>query len=361
MWPGSHDAGCYALNNANGYPNGPLVTGHAQGDSAITQTYSLLDQLCLGTRWFDLRITHHSGDWRVIHPNGLLKKNAVSDQFDSLANVLGQMSCFADAHPHELMILRIKFELINEARKVEALQMFFRAFGAQIITRTHPKANNLHTARFYEVVANGHVILQSYGGDGPTPAEDYGLAAVGGIQDADITQINAKMYRYSDMQSGTFSDAKHSQSVGEKQIEYTNAWHAGGKTKLHSFWWTATAQKPGGTSKLWQVNVQENTRKINKEKEKHNLAPAPTDGSGVKAKHYLPSLAKNAATNLANGETCLGNVLTVDFNGADEGVHVGVWTRVMQKVVFLANGLKFDTAPNVAAGTIVKGDKPSTC
>ncbi len=61
--PGSHDAGSYSLSNPNGYlhvppaqngvaapvyaPVGGSGYGHSSSLSAITQSYTLLDQLCL--------------------------------------------------------------------------------------------------------------------------------------------------------------------------------------------------------------------------------------------------------------------------------------------------------------------------
>jgi hypothetical protein len=63
QFPGSHDAGSYWLNPHNGYGNPPPAFGgaapppfvaaggkmyrHSSSSSAITQSYTLLDQLCL--------------------------------------------------------------------------------------------------------------------------------------------------------------------------------------------------------------------------------------------------------------------------------------------------------------------------
>jgi hypothetical protein len=226
---GSHDAGTFGESQSK-----------LPDKWAVTQTHSILDQLCLGSRWFDVRLRQGTGtEWRIFHNNYL---------FETGDDSLEQFKRFIQdpAHAEEIVFVRMKLEGKDKAA---LLQHWVQVLGPNAVDKKKlPKAK------------------QVLGGFGPlTPAEIHAAAPGAGgrivlleyPKDESAAPDIAKdwLFNYNDDQTGTFSNKVEYEKMVAAQTTALTAAKRNAAGEPFALWWTSTG-------KVGNLNVRKNTAKL---------------------------------------------------------------------------------------------------
>lgn len=319
--PGTHDAGTF------GTPTTTIgVFADRRPNWAVTQSHSFLDQLCLGARWFDVRLERINNEWRIFHS---------FYRFGTGASTLEQFARFIEdpAHADEFAFVRLKLSA-KPAEKAALYKEWTARLGAHLVDKTKlPRASKAFSGFAWLTPADikkagtgkgGRIFLLEYEEKGTNvPAE-----------------LRKNFFSYTTDQAGTFSNEVPLATVNTKQTaklkEFKSQQTTKGKAsemsgKAFGLWWTSTGSPPN-------MDVKKNTAA------------------------FWPSSKPSPATPLeafyaVNGCT-VGTFLIVDFFG--DTALLGQKTNLVMDLAFdhnvkTLNGLKpkLCAAPLVAQG----GDK----
>ncbi|XP_029906205.1 PI-PLC X domain-containing protein 1 [Myripristis murdjan] len=162
--PGSHDAMSYCLDI-----NSPLV--QSESDTfrlldrlfycftrpaifkwATTQDKSIVEQLSMGIRFFDLRIAHKPND-----PSNYLYFTHVIYTHLTVLETLVSVATWLDSHPKEIVILACShFEGLSNSLHESFILSLKKLFGSKLC----PQKESVLTLR--SLWASGHQVLLSY-------------------------------------------------------------------------------------------------------------------------------------------------------------------------------------------------------
>jgi hypothetical protein len=213
LMPGSHDAGTF------GQPNQILLK--AAGSLARTQSYSLLDQLCLGGRWFDVRLTPVGKEWRINHN---------FYHFGLASNVIEQYKRFIEdpAHADEFVFVRLKLEKATPEQKAAMYRQWVDALKDHLVKSNGKGFADLTTAQIKAAAtgAGGRILLLEYDKEGPSGVPD---------------DLKDSFFDYTKHQTGTFSDKIKFAEM--EPAQQANLDGARGKAPF-GLWWTSTGKLP---------------------------------------------------------------------------------------------------------------------
>jgi len=226
---GSHDAGTFGQSMSK-----------LPDKWAVTQTHSILEQLCLGSRWFDVRLRQGTGnEWRIFHNNYL---------FETGDESLEQFKRFIEdpAHHEEIVFVRMKLDgkdksallqhwvqaLVQNAvdqRRLPGPKRFVGGFGVLTPAEIHAAAQG----------PGGRIVLVEYPKDESAAGE------------------NAKpwLFNYNEDQTGTFSNKVDYDKMRAAQTEALAAAKRDPAGEPFALWWTSTG-------KAGNLNVRANTSKL---------------------------------------------------------------------------------------------------
>jgi hypothetical protein len=237
LLPGSHDAGTFGTPENKASPVVKWKPGFG-----ITQTHSLLEQLCLGARWFDVRLTpsKSGGGWRIFH--GAVPLRYV---FATGDETLEQFAAFVEdpAHADEFFFVRLKIEDATAQQRGQLFSAWVRRLGAHVVTRTG-------TGGFAKMTP-ADVKRAGTGAGGRVFLLDYDKEKVGGMP----SDIASSFFNYIADQTGTFSDKVKLSEMKTSQQAALDAYNAGDKGRPYATWWTSTGKFPA-------YNVKANTRAL---------------------------------------------------------------------------------------------------
>jgi len=260
FWPGSHDASTYNYLSDWGYAAAPVGTPTLDTDvAAVTQRFSLLDQLCMGARFFDIRVTWKGGVMRMVHPLGK------EHHFETWAAVLAQFKLFAEdpEHKGELIFPRVKcakgtkkwtgdkcFKILDKAMD-ELSSVLVKP--ADVLPDTH----NINHDRL--VAMKWKDIHRVDGQDAPT--KNVVLSAYPSKRSRNlaremkltkpansITKLETNVWNYAGYQSGEFSKARDLAPMTKGQQEKVDDWESDDRSAVHGYWYTSTAEWLWGDS-----------------------------------------------------------------------------------------------------------------
>lgn len=132
--PGSHDSLMNFVSRRSGRaPDGPtwlrpmyIVAPFIIKGWVVTQSYSIVDQLRNGIRYFDLRLAYHRGQYRFCH--GLYSPYRVEE--------LAKVNEFLNQHPREVIILDLQHVYKCDAKlKQQLCTLLKNIFGEKICDR----------------------------------------------------------------------------------------------------------------------------------------------------------------------------------------------------------------------------------
>jgi len=316
--PGTHDAGTF------GTPTTTIgVFADRRPNWAVTQSYSFLDQLCLGARWFDVRLELIKGEWRIFHS---------FYRFGTGGDTLEQFARFIEdpAHEDEFAFVRLKLSA-KPAEKAALYKAWAARLGAHLVDKTKlPKARQtlggfaqLTPAEIKKANTGpgGRIFLLEY--------EEKGSNVP--------SELRKSFFSYPSDQAGTFSNkiplAAVTAEQNSKLREFKTLQTAKGKAstmgnKAFGLWWTSTGAPPN-------MDVKKNTAA------------------------FWPAAKKSPATPLeafyAANDCNVGTFLIVDFFGDTQ--LLGTPSNLVMDLAFdhnvkTLNGLKpkLCSAPVVASG-----------
>ena len=134
--PASHDSGMWKL---------PWSTNGASEATVITQRKTILDQLNLGVRWFDIRPVYHKGQWVCGHYTWADKLSSwQGGEGEGIDEMVVGINAFTDRHS-ELIVLDVSH--VYSIRDVPPADLFrkddFQAPTATQWSNLHKKLQNL--------------------------------------------------------------------------------------------------------------------------------------------------------------------------------------------------------------------------
>jgi hypothetical protein len=137
--PGSHDAG-----TSKGHID---LTAMGSVSNAATQSLTILEQIGVGTRFFDLRLAEHGN--KIVAHHTTAGQGAFSNI--GVDQVLKDASTFCLNHPGEIVIFRISHTLAS----TKADEIAIRSGGAALHTGT----GNLCLKTLAEIARDGNLVL----------------------------------------------------------------------------------------------------------------------------------------------------------------------------------------------------------
>ena len=319
MIPGTHDAGTF------GQPSTTIgVFANRRPSWAVTQSYSFLDQLCLGARWFDVRLEYVKGEWRIFHS---------FYRFGTGGDTLEQFARFIEdpAHADEFAFVRLKLSA-KPAEKAALYKAWAARLGNHLVDKTKlPKASKAFSGFAWLTPAEiqkagtgpgGRIFLLEY--------EEKGTNVP--------PELAKNFFSYPTDQAGTFSNKVPLSAVTTEQNaklkEFKSSQTSKGKAsamggKAFATWWTSTGSPPN-------MDVKKNTAA------------------------FWPATKKSPATPLeafyAANDCAIGTFLIVDFFGDTQ--LVGSDKNTVMELAYdhnirTLNGLK----PKLCAAPVVAGGK----
>jgi hypothetical protein len=323
-WMGSHDAGTYAFDTATtGYTAraaAPARPDTSTSNWAVTQTSSILDQLCAGSRMFDIRLHYTGGQWRIFHGNYY---------FTNVQDIVDQYALFLADHPGEIVFIRLKISgsvctvCTKPTKKTERATMVIEQILARLESYVVGSGINKHTSTYAQVLAapratagvGGRAFVMIYAGfaagdaaaTNPCPQWTPGVAGANTCRQLITDWTHAYDF------TGTFSDRRTLSDITPRQFDAPGNLRASMNVAaagrpIHSFWWTSTGN-------LRSLNVYDNQQL---------MWPALGGPGG----QYLERLVAVIPQN------CFGNVIVTDFVG---NTAIGHTATVMQLII-AANG-----------------------
>jgi hypothetical protein len=258
--PGSHDAGTFGKTFKK-----PLGLPDSWGQ---TQTYSILDQLCQGSRWFDLRFKKVDATFRIFHNTHV---------FSTADDILQQVTDFvADpAHGGEVVFVRFKVERGDTAEQRSLFQVWANSLRPYVVPNPRDGKPFAQLAlsslaqRPSRAQLGARVFLIDYE---PAIAED--------------DPLRGAFWPYRENQEGTFSDKVFLHAIQTEQAASLRAWETN-REESFGLWWTST-----GT--IGALDVRKNTA---------GLWPAQTAKQSPLESFFVTNKCR------------VGNFLIVDFYG----------------------------------------------
>jgi len=223
--PGCHDAGLWTIVGKS------LLANLVSDDYFITQSGSLLYQLCSGSRWFDMRINNaYENEWHVYHGDSFL-----SAYGSTLSDVITMLRTFLDdpQNIYEIVFWRIKTTNDDGSE----LSQLLRDGLKEYMLDYEGDNTTLQTLTLDQIWSNGnqsrgHVVVMSYGWV-PTAVEPG--------------KGEGWIWSYDDSQTGVYSDAKFMNGMltkcdnGQqyKLIVYKSEYNLS-TSPVIGIWWTFT-------------------------------------------------------------------------------------------------------------------------
>jgi hypothetical protein len=244
IMPGSHDAGTFGAPSSKGATSG-------SDKWAQTQTYSLLDQLCLGSRWFDVRFERKGTEWRIFHG---------AYYFNTLAEVILQFQKFIEdpGHVDEFVFVRLKLSGGSDTEKAALYTAWQTALDTHIVPSPGGGFGALTPDDLRQAAtgAGGRILLLEYDGK-KNEKPFFGGPAKG-------TKIPATLqpyfFDYATDQVGTFSNKVKLGKVKSKQKKTVKKAVKHKTTEALGFWWTSTGtvgalDVKNNTTKFWPTGT----------------------------------------------------------------------------------------------------------
>lgn len=275
--PGSHDSGTYRINQSPGWAGNDYVGAYrrqlsegkggivgtleqamlsslsdpqlkaaldeAQSSLWTTQTLSLREQLDMGVRYFDVRLTWDAqrGGWYFYHGSWV---GAASAYYGPLSHTLDSeltpIAAWINAHPGEIVFLHLR--KLNGGNQAQKLQLYQRLQSAFVDARGQSRiaapayvevANRCETrkdgtgfhgaSRYGELVGAGTnlVIIDEAG--------SYGLRAGAGIQPEQSVFWNTlRCYTDGVERSGNYTNAANFSAILDQVASDARTAHVGG-------------------------------------------------------------------------------------------------------------------------------------
>ena len=238
--PGSHDSGTYGATYSK-----PKGSSDRWGQ---TQTYSFLDQLCQGSRWFDVRFKKAGNEFHVWHNTHL---------FGTSGAALGQFRRFIADPGHSGEVIFIRFKTQGGETAVERRGLF-QTWANTLRRWLVPYPGNIRYGQLrLGALANlpaqhqpgARVFLLDY--EPPIDAHDA---------------LRPSFWSYSANQSGTFSNKVALSKIRKGQTKSLRAWKANKANKTFGLWWTST-----GT--VGALDVKKNTKELWPKRKNTKAAP----------------------------------------------------------------------------------------
>jgi hypothetical protein len=237
LLPGSHDAGCFG--KPSGTTNALTTVLKNIPAWAQTQSHSLLEQLCLGSRWFDVRLKSHKNGWRIFHNMYL---------FGTSDEALEQYARFAAdaAHVDEVVFVRLKLAG-SDAEKTALLEGWVTRLKPYLVTNAGTGYGQMTLDEIKKsATGNGaRIFLVWYEEQAKGKAPSY----------SPPEKLAKYLFSYRSNQAGTFSNKVKLTEMVQPQETALAAWKKSPGDKVFATWWTSTGR-------FGALNVRDNTTAI---------------------------------------------------------------------------------------------------